>query len=99
MLGPFNISFPSNRFHEHGLFDVPGMVDYILLHTGLPSVAAIGHSMGNAAFFTMLSLRPEYNEKVHMFVGLAPYAVAQIGKAKLRRALLPRVLLLMVNHR
>lgn len=99
MLGPFNISFPSNRFHEHGLFDVPGMVDYILLHTGLPSVAAIGHSMGNAAFFTMLSLRPEYNEKVHMFVGLAPYAVAKIGKAKLRRALLPRVLLLMVNRR
>ncbi|KAL1459169.1 hypothetical protein WDU94_011176, partial [Cyamophila willieti] len=64
-------------FHEHGYYDAPAMIDHILQVTKSPRVSCIGHSMGTAAFMVMLALRPEYNDKINMFVGLGPYAVAR----------------------
>jgi pimeloyl-ACP methyl ester carboxylesterase len=34
----------------------------------------IGHSMGTSALFVMLSELPEYNEKIKLFIALAPVA-------------------------
>lgn len=34
----------------------------------------IGHSMGTTALFVMLSEMPEYNEKIKLFIALAPVA-------------------------
>ncbi|KAL1458981.1 hypothetical protein WDU94_011000, partial [Cyamophila willieti] len=66
-------------FHEHGYFDLPPMIDHILQVTKTERVSCIGHSMGNAVFMVMLALRPEYNEKVQMFVGIAPYAKVRMA--------------------
>lgn len=62
----------SLSFQEHGQYDVPAMIDVVLNVTGLPRVMYIGYSMGTTSFFTMMSERPEYNDKVISFVGLAP---------------------------
>lgn len=48
------------------------MIDKILKVTGLQKVLYIGYSMGTTSFFTMMSERPEYNDKVIAFVGMAP---------------------------
>lgn len=48
------------------------MVDGVLNVTGLPKVMFVGYSMGTTSFFTMMALRPEYNDKVISFVALAP---------------------------
>ncbi|KAL1459171.1 hypothetical protein WDU94_011178 [Cyamophila willieti] len=66
-------------FHEHGYYDAPAMIDHILQVTKTPRVSCIGYSMGNAVFMIMLALRPEYNDKVQMYVGLAPYAKVKMG--------------------
>ncbi|CAN7941680.1 unnamed protein product, partial [Ixodes hexagonus] len=60
-------------FHEHGVFDAPAQIDYVLNTAGSPSLLYIGLSQGALMFFTMMSERPEYNSKVRGFVGLAPY--------------------------
>ncbi|XP_063832122.1 lipase 1-like [Ostrinia nubilalis] len=59
-------------FHEHGKYDAPAIIDKILTITGLSKVFYIGHSMGTTTFFTMLSQRPEYNDKLVAFVAMAP---------------------------
>lgn len=34
----------------------------------------VGHSMGTTSLFVMLSEMPEYNEKIKLFIALAPVA-------------------------
>lgn len=34
----------------------------------------MGHSMGTTACFVMLSEKPEYNERIKLFIALAPVA-------------------------
>ncbi|KAL1458960.1 hypothetical protein WDU94_010979 [Cyamophila willieti] len=68
------------------------MIDHILQVTKTERVSCIGHSMGNAVFMVMLALRPEYNEKVQMFVGLGPFAVVQMDLDPVSQLLLPQVL-------
>ncbi|KAI5636946.1 alpha/beta hydrolase fold domain-containing protein [Phthorimaea operculella] len=65
-------AFWDYSFHEHGKYDLPAMIDRILNITGLPKLLYIGYSMGTTSFFTMMSQRPEYNEKIVAFVALAP---------------------------
>lgn len=48
------------------------MIDRILNITGLSKIMYVGYSMGTTSFFTMMSERPEYNDKVISFVALAP---------------------------
>ncbi|KAL1458913.1 hypothetical protein WDU94_010937 [Cyamophila willieti] len=69
-------------FHEIGYYDLPAMIDHILKVTTAPRVILIGHSMGNAVVQLMLAMRPEYNDKVKLYIGLAPYAVARLGLHK-----------------
>ncbi|GBP63909.1 Lipase 1 [Eumeta japonica] len=59
-------------FHEHGGHDVTAIIDKVLNVTGLPRLFYVGYSMGTTSFFTMMSQRPEYNDKVVAFVALAP---------------------------
>lgn len=59
-------------FHEHGKYDVPAMLDRVLNITGLTKIMCVGYSMGTTSYFTMLALRPEYNQKMISFVALAP---------------------------
>ncbi|KOB78254.1 Lipase 3-like protein-5, partial [Operophtera brumata] len=56
----------------HGKYDAPAMIDRVLNVTGLPKLLYIGYSMGTTTFFTMMSERPEYNDKIISFLALAP---------------------------
>lgn len=51
---------------------MPAIIDKVLNVTQLPKVLFIGYSMGATSFFTMICQKPEYNDKLVAFVGLAP---------------------------
>ncbi|KAJ4452217.1 hypothetical protein ANN_03735 [Periplaneta americana] len=61
-------------WHESGVYDLPAVIDYILEMTGKEKIFYVGHSMGNAIFYVMMSQRPEYNDKVTAMISLAPIA-------------------------
>ncbi|XP_056648775.1 lipase 3-like [Diorhabda sublineata] len=61
-------------WHEIGYYDLPTMIDYILLETGTDGIYYVGHSQGTTTFFVMTSTRPEYNEKIKVQISLAPIA-------------------------
>ncbi|KAJ8734244.1 hypothetical protein PYW07_014795 [Mythimna separata] len=61
-------------FDEHGNYDIPAMIDYVLRTTGYSKLFYIGHSQGTTDYFAMNSLRPEYNDKVRVGIMLAPVA-------------------------
>ncbi|XP_022651742.1 uncharacterized protein LOC111246432 [Varroa destructor] len=61
-------------FDDIGLFDVTAGIDFVLRSTGFYRVTLIGWSQGSTDIFVTLSLRPEYNAKVKLFVALAPVA-------------------------
>nr|XP_054922694.1 lipase member J-like [Dermacentor andersoni] len=60
-------------FHEHALYDLPAQIDYVLNETGQRQLLYVGISQGTLIFFAMMSERPEYNNKVKAFAGLAPF--------------------------
>jgi lysosomal acid lipase/cholesteryl ester hydrolase len=73
---PFwNFSMDQFAFH-----DIPDTIDYILSTTKQPSLSYIGFSQGTAQAFAALSIHPMLNEKVDVFVALAP-AMAPPGLA------------------
>ncbi|KAJ3180311.1 cholesterol esterase [Geranomyces variabilis] len=57
---------------EMAKFDVPAVVNYVLRTTGWSKVGYVGFSQGTAQLFMNLSLSEEMNEKIAVFVGLAP---------------------------
>ncbi|XP_063628887.1 lipase 1-like [Cydia splendana] len=59
-------------FHEMGYYDLAATIDFVLNQTGEKKIFAIGHSQGASQFFALTSLRPEYNDKVKLFLALAP---------------------------
>ncbi|KAH6929209.1 hypothetical protein HPB50_024425 [Hyalomma asiaticum] len=67
------ITWRRSMFHEHALYDLPAQIDYVLSETGQKQLLYIGISQGTLSFFAMMSERPEYNDKVKAFAGLAPF--------------------------
>uniref|UniRef100_A0A336L176 Lipase n=1 Tax=Culicoides sonorensis TaxID=179676 RepID=A0A336L176_CULSO len=51
-------------FHEIGLYDISKTIDFVLHKTGSNNLNVICHSQGCTSLLVLLSLRPEYNEKV-----------------------------------
>lgn len=54
------------------MFDIPDTVDYILRETGREKLNYIGFSQGTAQAMAALSINPDLNDKVNIFIGLAP---------------------------
>lgn len=52
--------------------DIPDSIDYILETTHARSISYIGFSQGTAQAFATLSIHPALNEKINLFVALAP---------------------------
>ncbi|TFY59080.1 hypothetical protein EVG20_g7920 [Dentipellis fragilis] len=52
--------------------DIPDSIEYILKTTGTESVGYVGFSQGSAQAFAALSIHPQLNQKVNVFVALAP---------------------------
>ncbi|KAF9404007.1 cholesterol esterase [Podila epigama] len=71
-LKPHEQKFWEFSMDELALFDLPDTVDYILGRTGAPSLVYIGFSQGTAQAFASLSIKPELNEKISLFIALAP---------------------------
>lgn len=54
------------------IYDQPAIIDYILDETKNSKLLYVGHSQGGTTLLTMLSERPEYNEKLYAASLLAP---------------------------
>ncbi|KAL4249259.1 AB hydrolase superfamily protein [Abortiporus biennis] len=52
--------------------DIPDSIEYILDLTGEESVSYIGFSQGSAQAFAALSIHPQLNQRVNVFIALAP---------------------------
>lgn len=57
---------------EFAWHDIPDSIEYILGVTKEPSLSYIGFSQGTAQAFAALSIHPQLNQKVNVFVALAP---------------------------
>lgn len=63
----WNFSIDQFAFH-----DIPDSIEYILAVTEQPSLSYIGFSQGTAQAFATLSIHPLLNQKVDVFIALAP---------------------------
>lgn len=82
-----DLEFWEYTFDEHGYYDIPAIVDYVLNATQQTKLNYIGHSQGTTDFFVMTSLRPEYNDKIQLSLLIAP--VAYMGHI---RSFIPKLL-------
>ena len=57
---------------QFAFHDIPDSIDYILNTTSQPSLSYIGFSQGTAQAFATLSIHPTLNDKVDVFIALAP---------------------------
>ncbi|KAK5941688.1 cholesterol esterase [Knufia obscura] len=63
----WNFSIDDFAFH-----DIPDTINYILTATAQPSLSYIGFSQGTAQAFATLAIHPDLNDKVNLFIALAP---------------------------
>ncbi|XP_059061809.1 lipase member J-like [Achroia grisella] len=61
--------------HENGYYDYPAIIDFVLKERCQEKITLIGHSQGTINGFVLGSMKPEYNEKINIFIALAPIAV------------------------
>lgn len=66
--------FWSYSWHEIGLYDISASIDYILNITDHQKLHYIGYSQGTTSFLVLMSMRPEYNQKIIEANLLAPAA-------------------------
>ncbi|EEB09578.2 triglyceride lipase-cholesterol esterase [Schizosaccharomyces japonicus yFS275] len=57
---------------DMAMFDIPNSINYILSATKEKSLSYVGFSQGTAQAFAALSINPTLNEKINLFVALAP---------------------------
>uniref|UniRef100_A0A1L8DPY1 Lipase n=2 Tax=Nyssomyia neivai TaxID=330878 RepID=A0A1L8DPY1_9DIPT len=93
-LTPEQKEFWNYTWHQIGSIDIPSMIDKILKETDQKQLYYIGHSQGTTTLFVMLSLLPEYNEKIIMANALAPVAFMSNLKSPFVRAFSPFVFIL-----
>lgn len=76
-------------WEEIGARDLPAMIDHALRISGKSRLHYIGHSQGTTAFWSMASLRPEYNAKIISMQAFAPVAYMTNNKNPVFIALAP----------
>ncbi|ETI23499.1 hypothetical protein G647_05301 [Cladophialophora carrionii CBS 160.54] len=69
---PMSSRFWNFSMDEFAFHDIPNTIDYILSTTAQPSLSYIGFSQGTAQAFATLSIHPQLNDKVNVFIALAP---------------------------
>jgi lysosomal acid lipase/cholesteryl ester hydrolase len=78
--GPNSSKFWDFSIDEFAWHDIPDSIEYILETTKVSSIGYIGFSQGTAQAFAALSIHPKLNDKVKVFIGLAP-ALSPTGLA------------------
>ena len=71
-LSPTSAEFWNFSMDQFAFHDIPDTIDYILNTTSQLSLSYIGFSQGTAQAFATLSIHPNLNEKVNLFIALAP---------------------------
>ncbi|RMZ83575.1 hypothetical protein DV738_g1126, partial [Chaetothyriales sp. CBS 135597] len=69
---PTSAKFWDFSIDEFAFHDIPDTIAYILNATGQPSLSYIGFSQGTAQAFATLSIHPGLNQKINVFIALAP---------------------------
>ncbi|KAF2107660.1 Alpha/Beta hydrolase protein [Lophiotrema nucula] len=69
---PTSTAFWDFSMDQFAFHDIPDSIDYILRTTHQPSLSYIGFSQGTAQAFATLSIHPTLNDKVDVFIALAP---------------------------
>lgn len=69
---PNSIKFWDYSIDDFAWHDIPDSIEYILDVTKEHSLSYIGFSQGTAQAFAALSIHPQLNEKVNVFIALAP---------------------------
>ncbi|CAK48170.1 hypothetical protein CBS63078_3129 [Aspergillus niger] len=75
---PLSNEFWDFSIDQFSFHDIPDSIKYILEVTGQPSLSYVGFSQGTAQAFATLSIHPLLNQKIDVFVALAP-AMAPTG--------------------
>ncbi|KAK1229129.1 hypothetical protein PQX77_007799 [Marasmius sp. AFHP31] len=78
--GPNTPEFWDFSIDDFAWHDIPDSIQYILDITKAPKVSYVGFSQGTAQAFAALSIHPQLNEKVNVFIALAP-ALSPAGLA------------------
>ena len=71
-LSPTSTEFWNFSMDQFAFHDIPDTIDYVLDTTSQPSLSYVGFSQGTAQAFATLSIHPNLNEKVNLFIALAP---------------------------
>ncbi|KAH8701762.1 putative triglyceride lipase-cholesterol esterase [Talaromyces proteolyticus] len=69
---PASVDFWDFSIDEFAFHDIPNSIEYILEVTEQPSLSYVGFSQGTAQAFAALSIHPTLNQRVNVFVALAP---------------------------
>jgi lysosomal acid lipase/cholesteryl ester hydrolase len=69
---PTSTAFWNFSMDQFAFHDIPDSIAYILETTHQPSLSYIGFSQGTAQAFATLSIHPTLNDKVDVFIALAP---------------------------
>uniref|UniRef100_A0A7G3B1V7 Putative triglyceride lipase-cholesterol esterase n=1 Tax=Lutzomyia longipalpis TaxID=7200 RepID=A0A7G3B1V7_LUTLO len=78
-------------WHEIAIYDIPAMIDFILKTTGRAKLHYVGHSQGTTVLFVMLSLKPQYSDKLLSAQALAPVAFMSHLESPFVQAIAPLV--------
>ncbi|KAH9898485.1 triacylglycerol lipase [Cubamyces lactineus] len=77
---PNSTKFWDYSIDDFAWHDIPDSISYILSVTKEPSLSYVGFSQGTAQAFAALSIHPPLNEKINVFIALAP-AMSPAGLA------------------
>lgn len=77
---------------EIATYDVSSCIDFILKKTQQHTLTVIGYSMGSTLGYILLSEKPEYNEKVDLFINMAPITYFLPPTDKLLKVVLSSIL-------
>ncbi|KAF7362150.1 Triacylglycerol lipase [Mycena venus] len=78
--GPNSSKFWDFSIDDFAWHDIPDSIHYILDCTKAKTVSYVGFSQGTAQAFAALSIHPQLNDKINVFIALAP-AMSPAGLA------------------
>lgn len=59
---------------EMAIYDLPAVIDYVLLKANVTQISYVAHSQGVTTLLILCSKKPEYNAKIKVGFGLSPTA-------------------------
>lgn len=68
------------RLDEQALYDLPAQIQFILDVTGEEKIAYVGYSQSTLFMFALLSEKPEFKNKLSVFVAVSP--VVYLGQVR-----------------